>query len=150
LQDTLKIVASKMEERARLIVSVPNARSRQYKWFGERYAFMDNPNHLHQFTPESLDLLLGKYRFRRIKTVASWPYNSFGYVQSMLNMLGGTHNYLYYRLKRRSVAPSLWLDIVNASFLPLILPVAWILAVMDAIALHSQGVITACYEKTHS
>lgn len=150
LEYVLEKLATGMLPGARFIVSVPNSASRQYRWFGSAFAFFDVPHHLHQFSPQSLDRLLARFGFRRIATVPSWPYNTFGYTQGLLNVLTGTHNYLYYRLKRRSLTPSLWLDLTHAVLLPILLPLGWGLGVLDALIPESQGVITACYEKSHS
>lgn len=150
LKDVLGTLATKMAPGARFIVSVPNGASRQYRWFGESFAFFDVPNHLCQFSTQSLDKLMARFGFMRITTVPSWPYNSFGYTQGLLNILTRTHNYLYYRLKRRSLPPSLGLDIAHVVLLPVLLPVGWGLALLDAIRLNSQGVITVCYEKSRS
>lgn len=150
LENVLGNLVSGMLPGARFIVSVPNAASRQYRWFGSSFAFFDVPNHLHQFSPQSLDRLLARFGFRRIATVPSWPYNTFGYTQGLLNVLTGTHNYLYYRLKRRSLHPSLWLDLIHAALLPILVPIGWVMGVFDGLSLESQGVITACYEKSRS
>lgn len=150
LEGVLGILATVMPPGARFIVSVPNSASRQYRWFGTSFAFFDVPNHLHQFSPQSLDRLMARFGFRRIATVPSWPYNSFGYIQGLLNVLTGTHNYLYYRLKRRSLRPSPGLDIIHALMLPILFPIGWGLGLLDAIFPNSQGVITACYERNHS
>lgn len=147
LVGVLESLSAGMRPGARFIVSVPNAASRQYRWFGSGYAFFDVPNHLHQFSQESLDRLLARFGYQRMVTVPSWPYNSFGYTQGLLNVLTGTHNYLYYRLKRRSRKSSLWLDLAHAALLPILVPVGWTLGLLDAVSLNTQGVITACYKK---
>lgn len=149
LENVLRHLAAGMPAGTRLIVSVPNAHSYQYRWFGSGYAFYDMPNHIHQFTPTSLDQLLARFGYKPISTIASWPYNTFGYTQGLLNLLTGTHNYLYYRLKRQSLQPRPLLDLVNALLLPILVPAGWILGLLDALNLKSQGVITACYEKGH-
>ena len=107
------------------------------------------PNHIHQFTPTSLDQLLARFGYKPISTIASWPYNTFGYTQGLLNILTGSHNYLYYLLKRQSLQPKPLLDLVNALLLPILVPTGWILGLLDTLNLKSQGVITACYEKGH-
>ena len=147
LLEILNELPSKMIDNGRLIISVPNGASWQYKLFGKAYAFFDVPNHLHQFTPESLEKLLQKFDFYHIETVNSWPYNTFGYTQSIINFITRTHNYLYYRLKRRSCKPSILLDIVNGLLLPIVIPIGWILGVVDSMNLKRQGVITSCFEK---
>lgn len=140
-------LSNKMVSGGRLVVSVPNAASWQHRWFGTSYAYFDVPNHLHQFTPDSLERLMQRFGFQHVATTNSWPYNTFGYMQSLLNLLTNTHNYLYYRLKRRSCKPSLPLDIVNGLLLGVCVPVGWMLGVADTVDFKHQGVITACFEK---
>jgi len=140
-------LSSKMAAGGRLLVSVPNGTSWQYRWFGKAYAYYDVPNHLHQFTPESLERLMKRYGFYQVATVRSWPYNIFGYTQSLLNVITKSHNYLYYRLKRRSRKPSLPLDLANGLLLIFVVPVSLLFGMVDAINLKRQGVITTCFEK---
>lgn len=147
LLELLDGLSKKMVIGGRLVVSVPNGASWQYRWFGVAYAYFDVPNHLHQFTPNSLRRLMQRFGFRHVATVSSWPYNTFGYTQSLLNVVTGTHNYLYYRLKRRSRRPTFVLDIANGLLLFIFVPVGWLLGLVDAVNLKSQGVITACFEK---
>lgn len=147
LLELLDSLSRKMAANGRLVVSVPNGASLQYRWFGVAYAYFDVPNHLHQFTPDSLGRLLERFGFSHVTTVSSWPYNTFGYTQSLLNVVTRTHNYLYYRLKRRSRKPSFPLDIANGILLLIFVPVGWLLGLVDAVNLKSQGVITACFEK---
>lgn len=141
-------LSNKMPAGGRVIVSVPNAASWQYRWFGRAYAFYDVPNHLHQFTLGSLGSLMRRFGFHQVAAVSSWPYNTFGYTQGLLNILTHTHNYLYYRLKRRSGTPSLLLDAVNALLLVLVVPAGWLFGWFDSLNLQRQGVITTCFEKS--
>ena len=143
----LEGLSGKMSPGGRLIVSVPNGSSWQYLWFGKSYAYYDVPNHLHQFTPESLGQLMQRFGFMHVAMINSWPYNTFGYTQGLLNILTNTHNYLYYRLKRRSCKPSLVLDILNGLFLVICVPAGWLMALADSMNLKHQGVITVCFEK---
>lgn len=147
LERLLHVLDAACDESSRFIISVPNAASRQYRWFGDSYPFYDVPNHLHQFTPDSLDRLMRRFGFAKMEDAISWPYNTFGYVQGLLNLMTGEHNYLYYRLKRRSRKASVWQDTMNAILLPLVAPVGVLLGVLDAFNPKSQGVITACYKK---
>ncbi len=147
LLSLLEELSSKMAIGGRLIVSVPNGASWQYRWFGTSYAYYDVPNHLHQFTPDSLTRLMQRFGYSQVGTVISWPYNTFGYTQSLLNIITGTHNYLYYRLKRRSRKPSFKQDVVNGLLLLILVPAGWLLGLVDAVNLKHQGVITACFEK---
>ena len=147
LERLLHALNAACDETARVIISVPNAGSFQYRWFGEAYPFYDVPNHLHQFTPESLDRLMKRFGFRKMRDAISWPYNTFGYIQGLLNLITGEHNYLYYRLKRRSRKASVWQDTMNTMLLPLVAPVGILLGFLDAWDPKLQGVITACYKK---
>lgn len=150
LLEVLSVLSGNMVDGGRLIVSVPNGASYQYHWFGRAYAYFDVPNHLHQFTIDSLEKLLAKFGFHHLETVNSWPYNTFGYTQGLLNIITNTHNYLYYRLKRRSRKPSLPLDILHIALLPIVLPVGYLLAIVDKTKSKYQGVITSCFEKNPS
>jgi hypothetical protein len=147
LEHTLAEISLRMPPGAKFIVSVPNARSFQYRWLHGAYAFYDVPNHLHQFTNQSLDFLMSRYGFERQKTIFSRPYNTFGWTQGFLNVLTLSHNYLYYRLKRKNVNASLAMDFANFVLLPLTVPLGWIFGIMEAWYSDSQGVITACYRK---
>ncbi len=143
----LKELSRRLSPDGRIVVSVPNAASRQYLWFGKHWAYYDVPNHLHQFTPKSLQILMGKFGFKLIKNIPSWPYNTFGFIQALLNVTTGTHNYLYYRLKRRSIQPSFSMDVANMLLLIAWIPVGWFFSLTDMIDKNRQGVITACFEK---
>jgi hypothetical protein len=146
LQAMLTTLHAKMPAGGRFIVSVPNGASWQYRLFREHYAFFDVPNHLQQFTPDSLGRLLAAHGFSRTHSVIAWPYNSFGYVQSLLNVILRDHNYLYYRLKRRTAAKSPLRDLANVVLLPLVLPFAAGLSLLDAVNPARQGVLTYCFE----
>lgn len=149
LERFLHTLNAACNENARVIISVPNAGSLQYRWLGDSFPFYDVPNHLHQFTAESLDRLMRRFGFCKIKDVISWPYNIFGYTQGLLNLISGEHNYLYYRLKRRSRNASIWQDTMNMMLLPIVLPLGLLLGLLDAWNPKLQGVITACYKKDH-
>jgi Methyltransferase domain len=140
-------LSKRMISGGRVIISVPNSGSWQYRFFGKAYAYYDVPNHLHQFTPDSLERLMQRFDFIHVATVNSWAYNTFGYTQSLLNILTNTHNYLYYRLKRRSQKPFIALDIINGILLVICVPFGWLLGLADAVKLEKQGVITACFER---
>lgn len=149
LLNILGRIIGQMPKGARMIVSVPNASSRQYAWFGKFYAYYDTPNHLHQFTVCSMRLLMERYGMREIESVVSWDYNTFGWTQGLLNVITRTHNYLYYRLKRRSRKASLMLDIVNGTLLLGCVPLGWLLGLTDMFSHNRQGVMTICFEKKY-
>lgn len=144
---TLDLLSRQLMSGGRVIVSVPNNRSWQYRMFGEAYAYFDVPSHLHQFSPMSLRLLFERFGFRQAGFIVSWPYNMFGYVQALLNVMTGSHNYLYYRLKRRSAKPSIIKDLVHGMLLAVAIPVGVVMGIFDGVWPCRQGVITACFER---
>jgi hypothetical protein len=147
LEDMLKALHINMINNSRLIISVPNGNSRQYRWFASAYAYFDVPNHLHQFTELSITMLMERCGFSHISTINSWPYNMFGYLQSLLNIFIKDHNYLYCRFKRRSLSPSTFLDIAHILLVPFIAPLAFLLTFLDIFDIKRQGVITLCFKK---
>jgi len=148
LRQVVAGLARRIGEQGRLIVSVPNAASLQYRLFGRGYAYYDVPNHHHQFTLGSLDRLMQAAGLRRVGLSYSGLYNLFGWVQGAINALALGHNYLYYRLKRASTIGSPLRTMVHAAMvLPVAVP-ALLGCVLDRVFSERQGVITACYEKS--
>lgn len=143
----VKKLSKMMKNDGRLIISAPNASSIQYKLFNKSYAFYDYPNHLHQFTPKSLDLLLHSFGFEKFKQVVSWPYNVFGYAQGLLNIFNSKHNYLYYRFKRRSIKGHYILDAYNLLLLIPLIPIVLMLPLVDSFFSNYESVVTICYKK---
>ncbi len=150
LQRLMSTLAQQVADDGCVIVSVPNGASFQSRWFRRHFAFFDVPHHLHQFTPESLDRLFAAHGFRRTRTFVSWPYNGFGHVQALLNVLLRDHNHLYYRLKRGRAGSRRVRDVAHCALLPFVLPVALALALLDALVPARQGVLTCCFEKRGS
>lgn len=147
LESLLATLRTKMPAGARVIVSVPNGASFQYRLFREHYAFFDVPNHLQQFTPDSLDRLFAAHGFSPVRPVISWPYNIFGYAQALLNLVMPGHNYMYYRLKRGAPSKSILRDLAGFSLLPLVVPVSVCLSLLEAVRPVRQGVLTCCFER---
>jgi hypothetical protein len=147
LHRVLDAMTRRMRSGSRVIVSVPNSTSWQYRIFREAYAFFDVPNHLHQFSPQSLRLLLERFGFYQTEMIVSWPYNIFGYIQGLLNVMTGTHNYLYCRFKRRSLKSSTARDLLHVMLAVIVAPFGCTLAVVDSLWPGRQGVITVCFEK---
>lgn len=144
LGPALDRLAALMPPEAPLVVSVPNAASFQARWFGARWAFFDRPNHVHQFTPASLAHLLADHGFAPVAAAVSWPYNLFGYTQSLLNLAVPGHNRLYLRLKR-GAPPAPLVDLLSLVLLPAALLLAAPLALLDALVPARQGVLTSCF-----
>ncbi|WP_415890277.1 class I SAM-dependent methyltransferase [Neptuniibacter sp. SY11_33] len=147
LRSILEVVTKSMDKDGVFIVSVPNADSKQYRWFTKSFAYYDNPHHLHQFSNRSLDCLFEQFGLERSITFDTGPYNRFGYIQAILNKLVGGHNYLYYRLKRKSGISNYKSDLLNFTLLPFALLIGGLLSLFDMNDKKNQGVITACYKK---
>ena len=131
----------------RFIISVPNANSWQYKLFQKQYAFYDIPNHLHQFTYRSLTKLMQNYGFLPYREVYSFPYNSFGFLQGLINKVTCSHNLLYYKLKRNQGSMSK-LQFLTHIFLAMLLsPVAILLVLIEIFIPKKQGVLSICFKK---
>ena len=138
-------LAKRLSDRGRVIVSVPNAASLQYRLLGRHYAFYDVPNHHHQFSLRSLDALMRGIGMKRERLAYSTVYNLFGWLQGALNVLAGGHNDLYYRLRRGVEDNRRWRMMGHLLLVPaLTVPVLLIMALEVALP-ERQGVITACY-----
>lgn len=99
----LTVVLTDLRERSdetvRLIVSVPNGASVQWKLFKDRWTYYDPGAHFSQFSPRSLDMVVGRAGWRAVATARTPVYGGFGAVQSSINLVR-PHNELYLALKR--------------------------------------------------
>jgi len=146
LEDLLTSIVKKLAKEARFYVSIPNSNSRQCEFFKTKWAFYDPPNHVHQFTPDSIELLMARYGFKVECYIESKPYNIFGWIQGILNMIIPFKNYLYCRLKRKNIKKTYLLDILNIILLSFAVPVGKILELLDKNNIKKQGVITICFQ----
>lgn len=146
LTDLLAGLRAKLAPGGCVIVSVPNAASWQCRWLGGHYAFHDRPAHAHQFTPDSLARLFGAHGFVRTGAAVSWPYNLFGWVQGLLNLVLPGHNDLYHRLKRGRPRASRARDVAGLLLAPLAALPALPLTLLEAWAPARQAVLTWRFE----
>lgn len=100
LTATLQAVSQTAATDTVVLVSVPNADSWLSRVFGKENTYYDNPNHVHQFTPGSLDACMASCGFERCGSHPSWLYSWVGWSLSLLSALGPGHNYYYYTRKR--------------------------------------------------
>lgn len=135
-----------------LIISVPNVASFQYHLFGKDYAYYDFPNHIHQFSYNSLILLMKHFDFYEDKNIYSFYYIFFGYLQGFLNKFNRIHNYFYYRRKRNfNFGLNNWqlrlLDYYNLILIIFFIFPAFVLTLLEYIFDKKRGVITICFKK---
>ena len=144
----LRLLCKKMKPKAKIIISVPNSKSFQYFIFKNKWAYFDIVNHVNQFSPDSLRILLAKYNFQQKFIYPSGPYNFFGYIQSLLNFIIKDHNYLYLATKRKALDRNFCYDTVILIFLIPILIISFILTLVDFFVPNKQGVLTICFQKS--
>lgn len=104
-------------EGTTIVISVPNAGSLQWRWFGRRWTYYDEGAHRSQFTPESLHTLLRQQGYSPVARPRMFLYEAFGALQTMVNLVR-PFNRLYETLKRgRGSAPkgALLLDVAAAA-----------------------------------
>lgn len=105
-----------------IVISVPNSQSWLFNLFKSHWAYYDKTSHLYQFSPRSLEIFMEKIHWRKSQEEFGLFYESFGVMQTFLNVFSKRHNYLYYRLKRGILSQdedggSGWLEVVRQAFL---------------------------------
>ncbi len=150
LSELLPELRERCHAETRILVCVPNPDSPAAIFFGSRWAFRDTESHLHEFSRQSLDLLFARHNFSPLNDQRLWSYTFFAWVQTLLNLMPGPHNYLYYRLKRgrRYFAMALiqWLaDCYAFAMLPLMLPVGAACAAFEHTCLKRTSVHLITY-----
>jgi 2-polyprenyl-3-methyl-5-hydroxy-6-metoxy-1,4-benzoquinol methylase len=95
----LNKLQSLLSYKGKLIIGVPNISSWQYK-FGKNYwLHLDVPRHLQHFNTNTLSTLLSRYNFNvQTTSMISYEHDPFGWVQTILNKITGTHNILLLNL----------------------------------------------------
>ena len=134
-QAVLKAIHAILKSDGILFVSVPNINGLLAKTGGNYWTYLDVPHHLCHFTPRGLKQLLinsgfiiqRSYRF-------SIEYDPFGWYQTLLNVVGRSHNYFYNsRKKNRSdqtyIRYPRWTKFVTACGL-LFLPIVGIMSLL--------------------
>ena len=111
-----------------LYVCVPNLDSLQSDLAAELWCYLDVPHHVSHFSPEGLAAAINRAGFDA-STVHWWSeeYEVFGFYQSLLNAITGSHNYFYNRAKKGRAADAgrypAWTRLVT-TLGPLLLPMA--------------------------
>lgn len=116
-----------------LYVSVPNLDSLQADVAGTLWCYADIPRHLTHFSPEGLALRMQQAGFAAV-TPYWWnaEYEIFGWYQTVLNLLTGSHNYFYNRAKKGRLAEAgphpAWTRTATALgpfLMPVVVTAAW-------------------------
>lgn len=101
----------------KLVVAVPNFSSLQAAVGAEGWFHLDLPVHLFHFSEQGLVNLLQRAGFRVVeRSHADWIQNIYGWLQSLLNCAGISHNSLYdlLRMKGGGKMPlSAWLSLFS-------------------------------------
>lgn len=116
-----------------LYVSVPNLDSLQADISGTLWCYADIPRHLTHFSPEGLESRMQQAGFAAV-TPNWWnaEYEIFGWYQTLLNLLTGSHNYFYNRAKKGRLAEAgphpAWTRAATALgplLMPVVVTAAW-------------------------
>ncbi len=123
-----------------LLLAVPNNESLQARLFGGSWFHLDPPFHLFHFGTATLDDCLRANGFETREVAhCCWQYNPYGFVQSLLNVVGFPRDEFYEALKgnRREPLPRL---LAQALLAAATLPAA-ILGTLVEAALRRGGTI---------
>ncbi|MHB1311300.1 MAG: class I SAM-dependent methyltransferase [Gemmatimonadaceae bacterium] len=111
-----------------LYVCVPNLESMQASAGGTRWCYADIPHHVTHFSIRGLESAMRRAGFGTL-TPHLWnaEYEVFGWYQTLLNLLTGSHNFFYNRAKKGKQADAgphpRWTRLA-AALGPLLMPVA--------------------------
>lgn len=137
-----------LKENGLLIISVPNLYSLQglvgkYNWL-----HLDIPYHLYHFTEKGLIKMLKKTQFKIIKIIRfDAEYNIFGWLQTLMNIIGFEKNFLFNILKNSDIKQSkLKLNsyiklVILLLFLVILTPLSLILSIIESFILKKSGTI---------
>jgi SAM-dependent methyltransferase len=131
-----------------LVVAVPNITSLQSSLGRHLWFHLDIPYHLYHFSEKGLSGLIEKYNFTVFKVRRfDLEYSPFGWLQTFLNLTGIRKNLLYGLLKNITSRKNLisntskWDLILTIALLPLYLPMALILSLVESFMLKRGGTI---------
>jgi SAM-dependent methyltransferase len=117
-------------------VCVPNLDSLQANLTVDSWCYLDVPHHVSHFSPTGLGRTLARAGFATTgATQWNEEYEVFGFYQSILNRLTGSHNYFYNRAKKSRASdagpnPS-WTRVMTAVG-PLLIPAVFLLSLWAA------------------
>jgi 2-polyprenyl-3-methyl-5-hydroxy-6-metoxy-1,4-benzoquinol methylase len=134
--------------RGLLVIAVPNLSSLQARLGRAKWFHLDVPCHLHHFTFSGLrQLLLANSLTIHEVQQFDLEQNVFGCLQTLLNVSGIEHNFLYNLLQKRELhrghaAPGRPTDVLLTLLLtPLYLPLALVFSLVESLVLRRGGTI---------
>lgn len=144
-RQVLKRCAGLLRGGGIMAVAVPNIDSWQARLSREDWFHLDLPRHLWHFSEKWLLRELTALGFTIIKVRRlDFAHNIFGWMQSLLNVMGYHHNRLYNFLSSddfdRGDEPRAVSLILSVALAPLLLPLSVVLTMLEA-ALHSGGTV---------
>lgn len=153
--DESSLLLQKIPVSSRVLISVPNANSLQYKLFGPHWPYFDKEAHIYQFSSRSLDLYLKSHHFTPTQNFYSFVYITFGFMQGFINSCFPIRNYFYMKQKRGvdfnlPASQRMALDIYNYLLIFIFIGPTLFCSLLEFIFKNKAGVITRCYQKNLS
>jgi 2-polyprenyl-3-methyl-5-hydroxy-6-metoxy-1,4-benzoquinol methylase len=140
-----------------LVCAVPNIASLQASAGKGAWFHLDLPYHIHHFSESGLTRLLEKHGFSIMRVRRfDIEYDPFGWTQTLLNLSGIHHNYLYSLLKnpilrKQDTATARRGDLLlTLALTPLFLPLGFVLALIDSYVFRRGGSIEVFAMKSRS
>jgi hypothetical protein len=132
IQEILQAISNHSGPDVRLIISVPSAQSLLHRSLKNLDPYYDSSSHYHEFSHQSLSLLLEKSGFQIEKSLFSLAYSLFGWVQGLSNLFHPVRNYFYYRFRRNnSVVRHPMNDVLSIVLFVGMLPLGLLLALLE-------------------
>jgi hypothetical protein len=138
---------------AKILISVPNASSTQFKIFGDLWPYYDKASHIYQYSPNALIALMQQCGYQLSQTKIGFMYELFGFLQGFINKLHPIPNYFYYRKKRgwnygKTPLNLAFLDIYNYLLLAILLPFSFLATVLCSF--RNEGVINYVFTRNQT
>jgi SAM-dependent methyltransferase len=136
-QRTLAASRALLADEGVLVIEVPNFSSLQARLSGRHWFHLDVPFHLHHFTRRSIEIALESAGFTVVKTGQfSLEFGPYGFLQSVLNIICPTRNYLYDILRKKRLRGAsgypLMDIIITALLLPILVPVSFVASAFES------------------
>ena len=147
---TLAKIRNLLKNNGSLFISVPNFGSYQASLFSKHWFHLDLPRHLLHFSEESLSVMLKKAGMKVThKNTFSFDQNSYGFLQSALNIIPGFKNNHFYSLLKSGLSPkSLFLLLAYSPLIALV-SIAASIELIISILLNNGASLNLQVKKNH-